>query len=70
MKSRRREAVQDSEVIGWISISEVFLLCGVTMLTIALAVESNLDQTRHELNRTQGRLHHVVGGDQFGVDGA
>jgi hypothetical protein len=49
MKSRRRVAVQDAGVIGWISISEVFLLCGVTMLTVALAVESRLDRTRNEL---------------------
>jgi hypothetical protein len=53
MKSRRGTIVQDAGVIGWISISEVFLLCGVTMLTIALAVESNLDETRVELDNVK-----------------
>jgi hypothetical protein len=49
MKYRRGAIVQDAGVIGWISISEVFLLCGVTMLAVALGVQFNLDRTRGEL---------------------
>jgi hypothetical protein len=50
MRARHRTIVQDAGVIGWISISEVFLLCGVTMLAIALAVESHLDETQSKLD--------------------
>jgi hypothetical protein len=53
MKSHRKAMVQDAGVIGWISISEVFLLCGVTMLTVALAVGSDLDQARKDLSEVK-----------------
>jgi hypothetical protein len=43
-----RVGFHDEASIGWISISEVFLLCGVLLLAIALMLEAGLGESRRE----------------------